>query len=190
MSANGHRRLRWLAVLVLIGLPIGLNVLADGLPQYQVKAALLYKLSKFVEWPASAFANENAPFGICVLGRDPFGDSLEPLARKAVAGRRIAVSRLQALSQVDSDCQIVYLSRSEEQHAGAILQTLATLPVLTISDMDRFNAQAGIVQLITARGRIRFSINLGSARRAGLRISAQLLEIAAKVHGAHEPNGS
>src|SRR4051812_38643992 len=41
--------------------------------EYDVKAAYLFKFTKFVEWPASAYASNDAPFVIGIVGRDPFG---------------------------------------------------------------------------------------------------------------------
>jgi hypothetical protein len=46
-------------------------------PEYQVKAAMLYKFALFVEWPAKAFATETSPFVACVVGQDPFGKWLQ-----------------------------------------------------------------------------------------------------------------
>ena len=36
--------------------------------EYQVKAAFLLNFTKFVEWPAAAFAAADSPIAICILG--------------------------------------------------------------------------------------------------------------------------
>src|SRR5882757_899350 len=46
---------------------------ADAPTENQVQAVFLYNFSRFVEWPAQAFAQPNDPFVIGILGSDPFG---------------------------------------------------------------------------------------------------------------------
>ena len=45
----------------------------DEAKALRVKAAYLYKLPKFVDWPVSAFKGDQKNFVIGVLGEDPFG---------------------------------------------------------------------------------------------------------------------
>src|SRR5579872_5353697 len=63
--------------------------------EYQVKAAFLLNFTKFTEWPSSVFPETNSTFTICILGVDPFGNSLEQIIRgEAVGGHRMAIQRL------------------------------------------------------------------------------------------------
>ena len=56
--------------------------------EYQVKAAFLLNFTKFVQWPASAFADEHSPLAICILGEDPFGNTLTEIVKgETVNGR-------------------------------------------------------------------------------------------------------
>jgi hypothetical protein len=50
--------------------------------------------------------------------------------------------------------------------------------VLTISDIDGFTSDGGMVGFNTAGNRINFEINVAASKRAGLAIGAQLLQIA------------
>ena len=52
----------------------------------KVKAAYLYNFTKFVKWPDKAFENDEAPFVIGVLGKDPFG----PILDNTVKGKKVA----------------------------------------------------------------------------------------------------
>ena len=71
---------------------------APALPapsEYQVKAVFLYNFSRFVEWPASAFAGPDAPFVVGVFGHDPFGADLDEIVRgETAAGRPLIVRRV------------------------------------------------------------------------------------------------
>src|SRR5689334_7219765 len=98
-------------------LALGLSLLApaggfaaDAPPlEYQVKAAFLLNFTKFVEWPASAFADGRSPLNICVLGEDPFGAALDQMVRgEAVNGRPLAVRRMRRAPEPKS-CQVLYV---------------------------------------------------------------------------------
>ena len=61
----------WLALIAGAAMP---RVEAQGVPlEYQVKAAYLFNLAKFVDWPPSA---GSGPLTICVARPDPFGTAL------------------------------------------------------------------------------------------------------------------
>jgi hypothetical protein len=53
--------------------------------------------------------------------------------------------------------------------------------VLTVSDAKAFIRNGGMIELFADSNRLRFNVNVGNAHRAGLRISASLLELAAAV---------
>src|SRR5690242_8926608 len=50
--------------------------------EYQVKAAILYSIIKFVEWPNIGSAAAGTPLCVAILGQDPFGDDLEIIQGK------------------------------------------------------------------------------------------------------------
>jgi hypothetical protein len=154
------------------------QVRADTLLEYQVKAALLYKVSKFVTWPDSAFVDASTPVGICVIGTNPFGRHLLAVKGKSAKGRKIAIKGIRSVSQVPARCHVLFVSASERRRLPAILGPVADLPVLSISDVEDFARQGGIMSLIKNGKRIGFEINVDSSERAGLTISAQLLELA------------
>ncbi len=67
--------------------------------------------------------------------------------------------------------------------AAAVLKAAANRPVLTIGETDRFLEAGGIIVLKVVERRVRFEVNTANAQKAGLRISAQLLSLAAAVRG-------
>ncbi len=73
---------------------------------------------------------------------------------------------------------MVFLSASEEGHIDAVLQDLKTKSILTVGDMKSFARRGGIVFFVRRKNTVRLEINLRAAERAGLKISAKLLEVA------------
>jgi hypothetical protein len=159
-------------------------------PEYRVKAAFLYKFATYIRWPASTPADDATPFVIGVMGRDPFGAALHDVVRgQTVRGR---VIRLRALSRVEDalQCDLVFVSSSERANLGQIFGLLRGSPVLTVSDMDGFTEQGGMIGLATTEDlHIRFNINKAAIERAGLRASSRLLHLARIVDEVREDGG-
>ncbi len=79
--------------------------------EYQVKAAFLLNFTKFVQWPASAFADENSPVAICILGEDPFGNTLDEMVKgEALSGRQLVVQRIRRAPEPKS-CQVLFVAK-------------------------------------------------------------------------------
>jgi hypothetical protein len=159
---------------------------AEVASEYDVKAAFLYNFTKFVDWPPSAFADERSTFKICVLGQDPFGKTLEELAKGGEAGRNLTVLRVDEMSR-PAGCQILFISRSERARMPQILGQLRDAPVLTVADTDGFLDHGGIINFTLEKSKVRFEINHQAAERAGIKISSKLLRLASHVKGSPGP---
>jgi hypothetical protein len=176
-----------LSILFLAGLPT-VGWTAEGelsaVPtDFEVKAVFLYNFAKFIEWPADAFKNADTNFVIGVIGQDPFGNVLESrLEGKSVQGKALVFKKLVSPNQA-ADCQVLFVSSSEANDWFAIHKILDGSPVLTVSDIDAFVQQGGMVGFELEKKRVRFNINLTAAEKSSLKISSQLLKLAKRVHG-------
>ena len=81
----------------------------------------------------------------------------------------------------------MFISSSEDKQLKDILSSVGKLNVLTVSDLPRFIQQGGMVQFVMADRRVRFEINLAAAQQAGLKLSSELLKVAAAVTGISRP---
>lgn len=145
----------------------------------QVEAVFLFYFSQFVDWPATAFAGEDAPIVIGVLGNDPFDGSLDQaVAGERVNGRPIVVRRLKSIAAANG-CQILYISSSEAPQLPQILQALKGRNVLTVSDLDHFVESGGMIRFVLIDEHVRLLINAPAAQAAGLTLSSKLLRAAA-----------
>src|SRR5579864_1476317 len=159
-------------------IPVPVAGQGDSADEYELKAAMLYNLTQFVEWPASAFPNPKAPILLCILGRDPFGVSLSSTVPKdTVNGRPVLILRTQREDEVRS-CHVLYISTSERKSTAQIFSTLNGSSVLTVGEIPHFAARGGMVQFALEDQQIRFDINVDAASRAGLKISSKLLMLA------------
>jgi len=147
--------------------------------EYRVKAAFMYNFSRFVQWPPAA-NGQAGDFTLCILGHDPFGETLNSLAGKLVHDQVLEIRRIDNPALIDS-CQLVFIGRDNSSNLGNILSRLGERPVLTISDLDDFTDKGGIIQFRLVDNKVRFDINIDAARRAGLNISSKLLSLASSV---------
>jgi hypothetical protein len=145
---------------------------ADPSLEYRVKANFLVRFAAFVTWPPSAFSSREAPLMICVAGRDPFGAALDQAASgQSAHARAIAVRRLRAPGEA-MGCHILYAAPGSDP--AYRLPILGRLVVTEAGD-------AGAIAFHLRDGRVRFSINLVSARPSGLTMSSRLLDLAISV---------
>jgi hypothetical protein len=155
----------------------------------RAEAVDLLRLAEFVEWPEQPDTRTLATFNFCILGQDPFGQSLDDsVLGRSIAERQTMVVRGSRLGDM-GHCDVVFVSSSESKDLPKILRVVQNKKILTVGQTADFAASGGIIQLLPTGDRIGFAINTDAAKRAGLTIRAPLLALARIVHDqavAHE----
>lgn len=181
--------MRRLIVRGLAGYSLGIAILAfrcepalcaapsaGSVAEYEAKAAFLYNLVKFVEWPTDAIAP--GPFRMCVAEPDPFGESLPLLVRnRQVFGFPVEIIRIRGSEPLKS-CHALFISTREPRRAASLLREIQGAPVLTVGETIEFGQTGGMMTLLIMDGRIELSINTDAVRASNLGVSAQLLRLA------------
>jgi hypothetical protein len=182
---DGHAPSPWLrrGVAVLAAL---VGCIAPGLAQDvtepALKAAFIYNIAKFTEWPEDVLPTA-ATFTACVLGDASVAEALERGVKgRLIWGRSVKVVRIQFGGPLRS-CHLLYVSRALSAEVEALVGSLQGAPILTISDVDDFSRLGGITYLFFENGKIRFDLDLATAKRARLQLSSKLLVLAARVYG-------
>lgn len=168
-------KLRVMACLLSL-LCFGQTALADNLSEYRLKAAFLYNFITFTEWPAGTGNTLN----LCVYGPDPFGEDLDKLQGKNVAGRSLAVRRTNSANGL-GNCQIVFITRPMIENLSGALEHLGS-PVLTVADSPGAARQGVAINMGTEQNKVNFEANLGVARSNGVNLSSKLLRLAREVY--------
>lgn len=146
-------------------------VARDDLPR--VKAAIIYNICKFVEWPASG--DEPGDFVIGVLGRSDDGPDFAILAGKRIQDRAVRVVAVADASALAA-CHAAYIGGAGL--AADAWSPLAGLPLLTFGEERAPRAPGGMIELVCDSDRVRFDVHKAAAARAGLQLSSQLLKLA------------
>jgi hypothetical protein len=149
--------------------------------EYAVKAAFLFNFAKFTTWPDEAFAKSDAPFVVGVLGKDPFGETLDTtLKDKKVGTHPVVVERYATLEALGKP-HVLFTNEVDEKAVAALVKTLASRSVLLVGDHEGFAAKGGVAGFYLDKSNVRFEMNPAAARRAKLSVSAQLLKLARVV---------
>lgn len=151
--------------------------------EYQVKAAFLCNFAKFIEWPDESITDSNTTMNLFVLGEDPFGSDLDAIQGMAIRGRTLVIKRIKSLRDMHH-CHMLFICDSEKDRLEQILKSLKGLSVLTISDQEGFGQRGVIINFYIRERKVRFEINMETAKRVGLKISSKLLQLGKIVYSA------
>jgi hypothetical protein len=173
------------AVLIMVLVVAGNPTLLSGaaLQEYQVKAAFINNIARFVQWPTGTLADPEEPFGLYILGEDRFGSAFDSFEGKIIHNSSLVVRRIEAWEDIPADCRMLYVGVSEKKEIRRLLERISDRAILTISDEPMFIESGGIIGLVTVNDRVRFTVNLSPALEAGLVISSNLIKLAISIHG-------
>lgn len=149
---------------------------STAVSEQSLKAVLFYKLPSFVYNQGSG---KNAQIGICTLGEAPLGNALEKLPATLADGRQVEFKALQGGADM-TECQFVFIGRSEAGRLESLLRRLQGKRLVTVSDIEGFADAGGMVEFALRHGGsgIQILINRKAAQKQGIEFNAQLLRLA------------
>lgn len=151
--------------------------------EFRLKAAIMYNFTQYIDWPDNAFDQPDSHFNVCVLGTDPFGESLLAMQKLSVKNRHIVVSYPKTIAEARA-CHMLYADEPRltllGHEAGKVL---GDAPVLTLSSSNEAMETGMDIGFVTQAGKIRWTLNLAATRKARLKVSAKLIEIAVDIIG-------
>ena len=143
----------------------------------QMKAASIVKFARYIHWSdAESDSNDRANKSICILGKDPYNGALQALQDSA----NITVRQLDNIDQT-TGCRMLVIGESEPGRLDQVLRALEGQKMVTISEINGFTDQGGMIRLYAENNRIRFDINQGAARDVQLRFDLRLTRLATTV---------
>lgn len=149
--------------------------------EYKLRSAMLFKIGKFVEWPADAFDGAQAPMLLCVVGAELVAREFKALEQQKHGNRSITVRRMQGDTTDLHRCHILYFQEIDVADLTYTLRKLHGLPVLAVGESKEFLDAGGSIALMHEAGRITFAVNNSAAKANGLRVNSQLLHIADRM---------
>ncbi len=162
--------------------------------EYKIKAAFLYNFIKFVDWPEDKSADQNKPIIIGIIGKDPFGDAFEPMTKKQIKGRNGLIKRFEGIEKLKKSgktdksiveslrrCHLIFICSSEKENLTDVINLVDKHGVLTVGETPGMLKSGGMINFVVEENKVRFEINLTTAKNNKLKIRSQLLRLAKKV---------
>ena len=174
----GRRAAAFIRLLCGLMLFLMLAPAHAGPSEYDLKAAFIHNIAKFVEWPAAP--HTSGILKLCVLGQNPFGNALDALRDKQIGGLNWEIAPANSRTNL-KECGVLFIAASENGNLRQILDGIKGSTVLTLGDTDGYAEQGVMVNFYLDDNKVRFEINLEPASRAGLKISSKLIRVGKMV---------
>jgi uncharacterized protein DUF4154 len=147
-----------------------------------VKAAYLYKFLGYVEWPGTSFPSIDDPQVIGVMGADAVLAELQQIVPgRRINGRGLVAKRVMPGDPIEG-LHVLYIGGAA--NPSRVMHGLAGRPVLVVTDSPAGLAEGSALNFVLVDHRVRFEASPSAAERSGLKLSARLLAVAARVEGS------
>lgn len=196
MKSIRQKLWRWLLfTFVLINtalassVPVSNAATVEGPTDYDWQAIYLVKLSLDTQWPEVTMNGDMRIINVCVLGNSPnFIRSLQNITPKAEQ-KKLKITISEVADENLKGCNIVYFPRGKADYRN-ILLAIRKQPIMTMSPIDNFASNGGVVELILAdvnggaistKVNVKFKINNQAANENGLKVGTDALKSAQEV---------
>ncbi len=201
---NGSTVLAAVLIFCLVFFPCAARAAKKQATEYELKMAFLFNFLKYVEWEKEKGAEqtepdaekpdaekEPEPIRIGVVGKDPFEKAWEIVQDKKVNDRKIryqifdlAAGEEEQQKQMREEirsCQVIFVPKSEGKNLDRILELVKDRPVLTVGETGDFLQKGGILNFVLEENKIRFEINLDTAKAARIQFKTSVLKLAKTI---------
>jgi len=148
----------------------------EAYDEYHSIAAITYNIAKFVKWPERVFTAAEASLIIFVIGNRDTNSGFASLDGRSPGHRPILV-RYAESSNDFQNVHILLISRSKWRQLDEISLKSQGSPILTISDIENFVTQRGMINLVQRAKYICFSIVLDAPMAVDLQVSSKLYSL-------------
>jgi hypothetical protein len=179
MLSRAFRQIWLVAGVCVLSAGACAPVIAADYSEEVVKAAYLFRLAGYVDWPGGA---DKEDFVIAVLGSPAMARQLGGLARTHLINNHPVRVREAASVRDLADSDILYVGAGR---AGSLRswRPAASRSTLIVTDEEGGLRDGGMLNFLTIDRRVRFEVSLTAAGQAHLKISSELLALAVRVFG-------
>ena len=150
----------------------------NEISELTIKALFIYNFTKYVEWPVE---KDPARIVIGFYGPSPVIDELKKVcANKKVRDKVVEIRQANDVTEA-SKCDIFFIPQSENEDFKYLNDQLLGKGVLIVTEEKGMAQKGASINIIEMDNNVRFELNETSVRRAGLKISSQLLSLAIKI---------
>ena len=162
------------AALLSIGLAL-LLARAHAADESELKAAIVFNVLVFVEWP-----DELKTLELCVGTDNPLLAALRQLEGRELRNRTFKVQELKSDAS-SATCRAAFVDTTDRIKRAPLIKALSDLGVFMISDDADAPMRSTAVIMQRAGTRIVLDVNLPAVRQARVQVSSKLLRLARTV---------
>lgn len=169
--------------LLLIALLLVANANANAAindRENAVKAAFVFNILKFTQLQPSELRNQEKGLLLCVLNDRSLFKALRALAGRPTRGGVLAVAEIDGLSELPL-CDAVLVGRQWGGDRAQLIRDAQRLQLLTITEQSAEVERGMMVGVVPSGARLAIEINVAATRAAGIRFSAELLQLSRLV---------
>jgi hypothetical protein len=158
-------------------LTVSYNVSAqdDVTNEYTLKALFVYNFTKHMEWPANS--SSNSKFQLVIVGKNEITNSLTKLlGGRKVNDKLIEVKTVSNTSKIEP-AQIIFIPRGSYSKVSNQLESLSAQGTLIITEEKSITDKYSDINIVEKDNGLRFEINEINLRKAGFKVSNQLLQL-------------
>lgn len=165
--------------------------------EYAVKAALLERISNYIEWPQEKDPNDlSKPFIIKVIGVSPFvitrngkntnEDWLITLYKtQKIKNKKVEIQFISKIKDIPG-CHILFVSNSMKNKLPEIIEVARLFPILTVADTAGFAKKGIDINLYIEHNSPKYEINETALKSSVLTVRYQLFEWGKRINPISE----
>ncbi|HEY6898907.1 MAG TPA: YfiR family protein [Rhodocyclaceae bacterium] len=170
-------RLRRLCLYLLLAAPAG-TLAADVVGEAEFKAAAIYNLLQFVQWPEQALAQDGT-LRLCQISAAPLAPELARLAGRQVHKRSLTLRRIDGTAEEAAPCDAIWVEIDRLNSLGRMATVARQRPLLLLGEGPDAVDRGAMIGLAIDKGHARLRVDNAAAKESGLTIGARLLRLAA-----------
>lgn len=171
---NGIKKLGLALVLAMAVTPALATTLVSH--EKKIQTGLIYHFVKTTQWPASILPEKSSLY-ICLAGQDPFEGHLNFLDGRQANRREIVVRHLKGYEGAEK-CHALVISETDVVKRAQLLKDADAKHMLTISTVDGFVKEGGMIELSRKGKALALYINTDALNDAGLKVNKRMLTLA------------
>lgn len=160
--------------------------------EYEVKSACILNFLKFMDLAFEETPDKSGTINIALVGESSAVEIIQKtMHNKTSDNKHIIINIYPDVKHLLEDNRmyhVVYFVAPQSADLIATLPSLGKVARLTISEIPDFCQNGGIINFRIDKGKIRFDINPVAAKKAKIKIRAQLLKLANIIEQPPVPN--
>lgn len=137
-----------------------------------IRASIIEKIVRFIEWPTSA----HAQFNLCVADKTPLLSAIQTYyANSSINNKPVNISIINNLQEFN-DCQIIYLDDEQANDLASILKIIRSNTILIVAEKKDAVLQGAHLGFFIEDDRLHIEVNRKALTNSGFKVSYHLLK--------------